>query len=119
MSRTLSPEEEIVVKELWQKKSNFQDTLAYVTTTQEIELKKWNGTHPVEKNSILVKIPSGSTLKIVMISRFGDVGLTDNLNAVNGYHTRVPVDDDSITDIRFEREGKPGPSRYDLLKRKN
>jgi hypothetical protein len=111
MNRKLSPEEEAVVKELWRRKCTYEDTQAYVTTTQELELHKWNGVHPVEENTTIIKIPSGTILKIVMVSRFGDFGLTDDLKAVQGYLTRVGWEDDSITDIRWTKQGKPGPSR--------
>lgn len=35
---------------------------------------------------------AGTRVKIVMVSRFGDVGITDDLTAENGYGARVPLD---------------------------
>jgi hypothetical protein len=34
----------------------------------------------------------GTRVRIVMASRFGDVGITTDLSAVRGYMARVPVD---------------------------
>ena len=36
--------------------------------------------------------PAGTKVKIVMASRFGDVGITDNLTAEHGYAARVTLD---------------------------
>jgi hypothetical protein len=38
-----------------------------------------------------VKMKAGSRIRVVMASRFGDVGITHNLKAAKGYCTRVPV----------------------------
>ena len=35
-------------------------------------------------------IPKGARVKCVMVSRFGDCGITDDLNAERGYVARVP-----------------------------
>lgn len=40
-----------------------------------------------------VHCASGTRVKIVMVSRFGDVGITENLKAENGYGARVNLDD--------------------------
>ena len=37
------------------------------------------------------EIPAGTTVKIVMWSRFGDVGITDDLDADRGYGARVSL----------------------------
>jgi hypothetical protein len=37
-------------------------------------------------------VKKGTPVKIVMVSRFGDVGITDNLKAEHGYHARVTFD---------------------------
>lgn len=77
-------------------------THAYVTTVKPLTLHKWNGIHPPETNTAEVAVPPGTTLKIVMVSRFGDCGLTDNLQADHGYHLRLPFDDPAIENIRWE-----------------
>ena len=38
-------------------------------------------------------IPAGTTVKIVMASRFGDLGITRDLDADYGYEARVMPDD--------------------------
>lgn len=38
------------------------------------------------------RIPSGTTVKIVMVSRLGDVGITDDLGAEYGYKARIGLD---------------------------
>lgn len=40
-----------------------------------------------------VECPAGTRVKIVMVSRFGDVGITENLNAETGYGARVALED--------------------------
>lgn len=46
----------------------------------------------------------GSTLRIVMVSRFGDCGLTDDLSAELGYSVRLNWEDAAMTDIRLTQE---------------
>ena len=100
--RKLTINERLIISELYKCKANHELTHAYVTTVKEVELRCWNGIHPSDddKNWSIKKIPIGTTLKIVMVSRFGDCGLTDDLNAENGYHLRVNFDDSCITNIR-------------------
>lgn len=100
--RKLTDEEIVVIKELYRNKEEYKDTSAYVTTAKKLTLKKWNGKHPSsdESNYEVKLIYPGTTLKIVMVSRFGDCGLTDDLNAINGYHIRVEFDDPRISNIR-------------------
>ena len=38
-------------------------------------------------------LPVGTKIKIVMVSRFGDVGITTDFNADTGYVARVSLDD--------------------------
>ena len=110
----MNEREKAIVKELYRAKSNhiaciaagkrieIEHKTAYCTAAKDLIFNKWNGHHPVEKNTKDVKIPKGTTLKIVMVSRFGDCGLTDNLKADHGYHLRVDFDDDGdIEDIRW------------------
>jgi hypothetical protein len=100
--RALTEDETAVVKELYQNKSAYKNTHAYVTVARKLVLKKWNGRHPSDDKSNWSEaiMQPGATLKIVMVSRFGDCGLTDDLSAINGYHIRVEFDDPSITNIR-------------------
>lgn len=48
----------------------------------------WHG-HDTDPEFTYRWIPAGTKVKIVMVSRFGDVGITDNLAAENGYLARV------------------------------
>ena len=38
-------------------------------------------------------VPAGTPVKIVMVSRFGDVGITDDLAADRDYRARVSLND--------------------------
>lgn len=48
----------------------------------------WREGSPVMRS---VQVPKGATVKIVMASRFGDVGITEDLNLLRGYGTRVTL----------------------------
>lgn len=62
----------------------------YMTAKVPVTLRKWQG-HG--KDDVVTELPIGTKVKIVMVSRFGDVGLTDDLAAEIGYHVRVPIDE--------------------------
>ncbi len=51
---------------------------------------QWNGTEPVFRG---VPCEAGRRVKIVMVSRFGDVGITEDLSAESGYGARVLLSD--------------------------
>lgn len=114
--RVLTADEEEIIKELYRRKdfpsllamegksSKGQEILpthAYVTTAKPITMHKWQG-HGVKPEFIDKEVPVGSTLKVVMISRFGDFGLTDDLQADHGYHSRVEFESTTIKDLRWE-----------------
>jgi len=63
----------------------------FMTTRSKVELHKWNQRHPYEENVTLVELPIGTRVKIVMASRLGDVGITDDLEAETGYHARIDI----------------------------
>lgn len=50
----------------------------------------WKDGEPVMNE---VPCEAGQRVKIVMVSRFGDVGITEDLTAENGYGARVMLDD--------------------------
>lgn len=79
--RVLSESEKSVIETLYQRKANFEPIRGYVTTVAPVETKEWNGNHfpTVEANMKTVIIPPGQTMQIVMVSRFGDCGLTADL----------------------------------------
>jgi len=64
-----------------------------------VYLGTWTGKNP-DMQSVHMK--AGSRVRVVMASRFGDVGITHNLKARNGYCARVPVS--ALTDFGSEAE---------------
>lgn len=73
----------------------------YAKTTKDLEMSEWNGKHPVEENSTKHICKAGTKVKIWMVSRFGDVGVTDNLVNANGYSVRGLDADIDLTDYEF------------------
>lgn len=66
------------------------------TLKKPVEFRYWEGAkRDATGNPIFVchTRAVGTSVKIVMVSRLGDVGITDDLNAVNGYAARVLLDD--------------------------
>lgn len=61
--------------------------------------------HLCERNGVKPRLFAthfGKKVRIVMASRLGDVGITEKLDAENGYSTRVAVADlTDFTDQRF------------------
>lgn len=45
-------------------------------------------------------VPAGTTVRIVMASKFGDVGITDDLSKVNGYSRRLAPE--KLNNLRME-----------------
>lgn len=70
----------------------------YAELAAPVEFWHWNGKHPVDDNSTYRTVPAGTTVKIVMVSRFGDVGITEDLSAEHGYEARVGFD--LLTNLR-------------------
>ena len=101
-TRKLTKEEESVVEELYRRKNRFEPYCGYVTTTIPVPMRSTDGSDngPWPKKII----PAGQTLKIVMVSRFGDCGLTDNLNADYGYGVRIDWEDAAMSNIRLTQE---------------
>ena len=61
-----------------------------------VTLREWVGHKCNERGEPIMvprDIPAGTKVKIVMVSRFGDVGITDDLDAENGYGARIELDD--------------------------
>ncbi|MBD3262038.1 MAG: hypothetical protein GF334_10310 [Candidatus Altiarchaeales archaeon] len=74
------------------------DIRAYATLAEPVTLRRWGG-HG--KEDLVETLPAGTRINVVMASRFGDVGISDNLSAENGYGARIQCtdllnDDDSI-----------------------
>lgn len=51
-------------------------------------LGHWIGNEPAIKD---IPLAAGQRIRVVMASRFGDVGITPSLEAKNGYVLRVPL----------------------------
>lgn len=71
---------------------NWLNYSIHAETTQDIEMIVWNGRHPVEDNQTSHICPKGTRVRVWMVSRFGDVGITDNLVNPRGYDVRVDPD---------------------------
>ena len=61
----------------------------------------WNGTHPVAENTTKHICKAGTRVMVWMVSRFGDVGVTDNLENPKGYNVRGLDADVDLTDYEF------------------
>lgn len=73
----------------------------YAKTTRDLEMSVWNGKHPVEDNCEYHICKEGSRVRVWMVSRFGDVGITDNLVDPKGYNIRGLDADKDLTDYEF------------------
>jgi hypothetical protein len=77
----------------------------YAKTTKDLEMCVWNGIHPVENNITKHVCKTGTKVRVWMVSRFGDVGVTDNLETPNGYDVRGLDADKDLTDYEFIERG--------------
>jgi hypothetical protein len=102
-TRELTPVETAAIEEMYRRKAKRMPTDGYATTAAPLEMSKWNGHHhpSVEANMTYTPIPVGTTLKIVMASRLGDCGLTDDLAADYGYGLRMIWEDAALSNIRL------------------
>jgi len=75
----------------------------YAKTTKDITMSVWNGNHhpSVEANCKEHICKAGTKVLVWMVSRFGDVGVTDNLVDAKGYHARGLDADTDLTDYEF------------------
>lgn len=67
---------------LWQK---FKIT---AKTKKDLEMSVWNGQHPVDANVKKHICETGTKVRVWMVSRMGDIGVTDNLVDPHGYDIR-------------------------------
>ena len=103
MSRTLTKNEQAVLYELRTAKALGYHKTAFCTVIQPLVLTKGDSDAPDQNvKDVVVKV--GSTLKIVMVLGFGDIGLADDLNAESGYDIRVDPEAGQIVDIRSSIE---------------
>jgi hypothetical protein len=71
-------------------------------TKKDFQMSVWNQVHPVEKNTKVHVCKAGTRVRIWMVSRFGDVGITDNLENPHGYDCRGVDPDKDLEDIRID-----------------
>ena len=67
---------------------NWWNKVVTATTKKDFTMKVWNGQHPVDENTTSHIYRAGSRVRIWMVSRFGDAGITDNLENPTGYNCR-------------------------------
>ena len=108
-ARELDPRELEVIAKLNELKASYDTVQGYVTTTRAIKLLQWDAKEP-PNNIVESEVPAGTTLRIVMISKFEDLGLTDDLKEEHDYKVRIKIDSESLSDIRLQ----PEPSSYHL-----
>ncbi len=92
-------------KEMWRRKGAGQEMFAHGVLKVDRPASRWNGNHPVEKNSIEYIIPAGTKVLITMISRFGHVGIRDYDidKQEHGYVASAQPDD--LHELRFLSAG--------------
>lgn len=76
-------------EEAWQFKNRIPFEELYGVLKKDAEMRVWNQKHPVEENTTKHVAPAGTKVRIWMVSRFGDVGVTDNLKNPHGYDARI------------------------------
>lgn len=67
----------------------------YATLKKPMVMQHWRG-HDADPEYDEIPLSAGERVKIVMVSRLGDVGITENLKCergCGGYGARVPLDD--------------------------
>ncbi len=60
---------------------------AFAKLKEDVTFRGLKGTYTVRE---------GTEVRVVMASRFGDLGITDDLTADRGYKARVPVENDVL-----------------------
>lgn len=84
-------------------KKSWSDYEIYAKTTRDLIMSVWNGKHnpSVEANITKHTCKAGTRVRVWMVSRFGDVGVTDNLVNPIGYHVRGLDADIDLVDYEF------------------
>lgn len=63
---------------------------AFALLKRDVTYRIWNG-HG--KENTVYTLPKGTKVRVVMSSRFGSVGICDDLNAIQGYGARLDPED--------------------------
>ena len=58
---------------------------------EPVQFREWHG-HGADPAFTYRIEPVGTPVRIVMVSRLGDVGITTDMKAENGYGARVPLE---------------------------
>lgn len=84
-------------------KMSWSDYEIYAKTTKDFTMSVWNGSHDpsVEKNCKDHICKAGTRVRVWMVSRMGDAGITDNLINPKGYDVRGIDADTDLTDYEF------------------
>jgi hypothetical protein len=66
----------------------------YADLKEDMIFSEYQGHWNDVPEPVMVKrtVPKGTTVRIVMVSRFGDIGITDHLEKEYGYECRVDPD---------------------------
>ncbi len=82
---------------------DWYDYEIYAKTTKDVIMSVWNGKHEpsIEANCEDHVCKSGTRVRVWAVSRFGDVGITDNLKNPRGYDVRGLDADIDLTDYEF------------------
>lgn len=54
-----------------------------------VETIMWNWQHPYAQNTISKTLPADTLVRVTMVSRLGDIGITEQLDATNGHDARI------------------------------
>jgi hypothetical protein len=84
-------------------KKSFSDYQIYAKTTKDVTMSVWNGNHhpSIEANCKEHICKSGTRVRVWMVSRMGDAGITDNLINPIGYNARGLDADVDLIDYEF------------------
>jgi hypothetical protein len=63
----------------------------YATLTRDIAVTVPAPDWMKDRPARTISLPAGSRIRVTMASRFGDVGISDNLGSPDGYLTRLPL----------------------------
>lgn len=82
---------------------SWYDYKIFATTTTDQTMSVWNGKHDpsVEVNCSEHICKVGTRVRVWMVSRFGDVGVSDNLINPTGYDVRGLNADTDLTDCKL------------------
>lgn len=81
--------------------NNWEDYEIFAKLKKDVNMNVWNGKHPVDSNITTHVCKSGTKVRVNMVSRFGDVGITEDLNKKFGYDARGLDADTDLYDYEF------------------